>query len=142
MTRGRLAGGGEFLGGVLGAGGEVLQGGVDAGGRADAVELQAHLYAGERAGEHQFVDAAEVADAKHFAFELAETRTERHVEALENRRPHVVGVDAVGHEDRRQRVRVFARIRATISSPRPHRTPRRLGEPRVTRERVREAFFA
>src|SRR4029453_10736544 len=45
---------------------------------------QSDLDARERAHEHQVVEVAKMADAKHLARELAETRAERHVATIED----------------------------------------------------------
>ena len=82
-----------------------------------AREPQAHLDAAQRPGQHQVVEVAEVADPEHPALQLAEAGAERHVEALEDHAPHVVGVVALGHEHRGQRGRVLARVRAEHLEP-------------------------
>ena len=76
---------------------------------ADVVarDPQPHLHAGQRAGEHQVVEVAEMADPEHLVLELAEPRAERHVEALEDHAPDLVG--AVEH-DRGQRAGELALV--------------------------------
>src|SRR5581483_10620995 len=54
-------------------------------------QLQAHLDAGERAGEREIVEVAEVADAEHLAGEPSEPRAERHVVGVEDDLAQPVG---------------------------------------------------
>ena len=85
---------------------------------ADAGKLEPHLHAAQRPGQHQVVERAEVTDAEHAALQLAEPGAERHVETLEDRRAERVGVEAVGDDDRGQRVRILARIeREELEAP-------------------------
>src|SRR4051812_33608069 len=49
-------------------------------------EGQPHFHAGECSGQHQLVDAAEVPDTKNPARNLAEPRSQGHIEAVENQR--------------------------------------------------------
>ena len=63
-------------------------------------------------GEHQVVEVAEVPDAEDPAGQLAEPGAQRHVEAVEHQRADLVGVVALGDEDRRQRPRVLALVGA------------------------------
>src|SRR5690348_12383172 len=49
-----------------------------------AQETQAHLDPGQRTRQHQVVEAAEMADAEDLAGELAQARTQRHVESIEH----------------------------------------------------------
>ena len=57
--------------------------------------------------------------------------------------PERVGVVAVGHHHRRQRVAVLVRIAAEhLEAPAAHRAPRGFRVPRVPREHRRQAFLA
>src|SRR5712691_9174529 len=75
-------------------------------------ERQAHLDAGEGAGEHQIVEVAEVSDPEDFSCELAQTGAERHVVGFENDLAQRVGVVAGGHHHRGERVRILLGHRA------------------------------
>src|SRR5581483_11320009 len=55
------------------------------------VDRQTHLDARQRAGKHQVVEVAEMADAEHLALHLAEALAERHVEALQDGLAQMVG---------------------------------------------------
>src|SRR5881409_680110 len=70
-------------------------------------EREAHLDAGEGAGEHQIVEVAEVPDPEYFPREFPQTGAERHVVGFENDLAQRVGVVAGGHHHRGERVRVF-----------------------------------
>src|SRR5256885_11596582 len=63
-------------------------------------ELQTHLDAGERAGEREVVEIAEVPDAKYLSRQAPEPGPERHVVGLEDDLPQPVGVVARGHHHR------------------------------------------
>ena len=53
----------------------------------------------QRSGKHEVIEAAEVTDAKHFTRELAQTRSEGHVEILENDFPQLIGTVAFRCKD-------------------------------------------
>ena len=53
-----------------------------------------------------------MADAESLFAELAQAGAERHIETLQRRRPHLVGVDAVRHEDSGQRIAVVVGMAA------------------------------
>ena len=79
---------------------QVLQGGCCAAilvGHAG--QLQSHLHAAKRSGEHEVVEAAEMSNAKYLSGEPGETCTERHVEGIENDLAKIVGVVSSRHED-------------------------------------------
>src|SRR5436309_1426271 len=75
-------------------------------------EREAHLDAGEGAGEHQIVEVAEVSDPEYFPGELPQTGAERHVVGFENDLAQRVGVVAGGHHHRGERVRILLGHRA------------------------------
>src|SRR5580692_1166223 len=49
-----------------------------------AGQAQAHLDSAECSRQHQVIEAAKMADAKNFARQFGETRSERHVEVLQD----------------------------------------------------------
>src|SRR5712691_3527966 len=92
-------------------------------------EREAHLDAGEGAGEHQIVEVAEVSDSKYLPREFPQAGAERHVVGFENDLAQRVGVVAGGHHHRGERVRVFLGHRAQdLQAPGAHRAPRVAGE--------------
>src|SRR5882672_11382906 len=72
-----------------------------------AGELESHLDAGERAGEREVVEIAEMPDAKYLAGEASEAGAERHVVGLENDLAQPVGVVPRGHHHGRERARLL-----------------------------------
>src|SRR2546423_1753522 len=92
---------------------EILERGGDAAARErHARGRQAHLDAAQRAGQHQLVEVAEVADAKHLPFEPSKPGAERHVEAVEHDAAKRVRVVTGGHHHGGQRVAALAGYRA------------------------------
>ena len=91
--RGRLAA-------VLGIGtGEVIHRRLDASALVrHAGQRQAHLDAAERAGQHEVVEIAQVADAEDLVLHLAETGAEREVEALQDDGAQGIGAVPLGHQ--------------------------------------------
>src|SRR6266699_788465 len=105
-------------------------------------EREAHLDAGEGAGEHQIVEVAEVADPEYFPGELPQSGAERHVVGFEDDLAQRVGVVAGGHHHRGEGVRVFLGHRAEdLQAPGAHRAPRALRVARVAGEDVLQAFL-
>ena len=104
--------------------------------RVDAAALHRHagrgkaeFDAGERAEQLRLVDVGEMADTEDFASHLAETRSERDVETLEDGFTNLVGVEAVGNANRREARRVGLGIGALdVETPAAHGAPGRFGE--------------
>ena len=118
---------------------EILQRGGDAAaGERHAGRREPHLDAAERAGEHEVVEVAEMADAEDLAFQLAEPRAERHVEPFEHDLAKRVGIVTVRHHDRGQRAAVFPRARQQQLEP-PRARPRGASPPRTARAGQRRA---
>src|SRR5258708_19903225 len=91
-------------------------------------DTQPHLDAAQRAGEHEVVEIAEMADAEDLVGEPAEAGAERHVETLEDGPAQPVGAVPLRHEDGGQRARILARLATQdLQPPGPDRAPRRLG---------------
>src|SRR5882672_10204489 len=105
-------------------------------------ELKAHLDAGERAGEREVVEIAEVPDAKYLSCQAPEAGAERHVVGLEDDLAQPVGVVARGHHHRGERARILLGHRAQdLEAPGAHRAARRLRVARVAREYVLQTFL-
>src|ERR1035437_11121657 len=68
--------------------------------------VQRHLDARERAEHHELVDVADMPDAEDFPDETARTAAERQVVAAERDVDDLLRVEAIGHHDGRDRVRV------------------------------------
>src|SRR5882672_5210545 len=102
-----------------------------------AGELESHLDAGERAGEREVVEIAEMPDAKYLAGEASEAGAERHVVGLENDLAQPVGVVPRGHHHGRERARLLlGHVAQDLQAPGAHRAPCRLGVARVARKYV------
>src|SRR6267142_3148975 len=105
-------------------------------------ELETHLDAGERAGEREVVEIAEMPDAKYFSGQTPEPGAERHVVGLEDDLAQPVGVVPCGHHRRGERVRIFLGHGAQdLQAPGSHCTARRLGMARVARKDVGQPFI-
>jgi hypothetical protein len=103
--------------------------------------VQAHLHAGQRAGQCQVVEVAEVADAEDLPGELGESCAERHVEALEDDAAQGVGVVALGNEDGGERAGVLALVQAEqLEAPLADRGTGGGGVPLVPREDLGQAL--
>src|SRR5579884_2711713 len=87
--------------------GEEALGGGDAGAEVegDAAVAEGQLRAAEGGEDLQLVESAEVADAHDAALQLAQAGAEGQVEALAGALQHRVAVDALGQDDRGDRVR-------------------------------------
>src|SRR6266540_5036844 len=108
----------------------------------DAGRREPHFDAGQRAGERQVVQVAQMPDPEYATLELREPGTERQVEAIENQVAQPITVMAFGHHDRGERVAVFGRFGTQdVEVPGAHGAPRRFGVPRVTRKDVFEALL-
>src|SRR5439155_1299589 len=87
---------------------------------------------GAALSEAERVDAPEVADAEDLALDGAEADAERELEPAVGEADQLVGVEALRHHDRGERVRVLCRISAEEREPeRAHGAPAGLPEPRV-----------
>src|SRR6266481_1087479 len=105
-------------------------------------EREAHLDAGEGAGEHQIVEVAEVPDPEYFPRELPQTGAERHVVGFENDLAQRVGVVAGGHHHRGERVRILLGHGAQdLQAPGAYRAPRALRVARMAGEDVLQALL-
>src|SRR5215211_664663 len=126
-----------------GISGEVHHGGLEpARSVRDAARLEADLDAGKRAGDHEVVKIAEVADAEHRVGERPEAVAERHVAALEDLGPQAVGRMPLRQPHRGERRRIFAWIAALdLEAPEPHRPPCRLGGADVAGEDVVQSLL-
>ena len=75
-------------------------------------------------------------------FELAQTGTERHVEALEDKLAQHIGVMPRRHQHRGQRATVLRRVGTQqLQTPGLHRPPRGLRMAIMAREYALEAFI-
>jgi tripartite ATP-independent transporter DctM subunit len=98
--------------------GEISHSGLNAAFRVgDAGKLKAHLHSGKRAEDRQIVRVSEMADAEDLAGEFAQPGPERHVEAFENERAHLIGVVSFGRAHPRYSRRVMSRVRALQLQP-------------------------
>ena len=81
-------------------------------------------------------------DAKHFSRDAPEAHPVGNVELIECDFTEAVRVVPVGHQDRRDRRRILARLAAEdLKAPRPHRAPRRFCETVVPREHIVESLL-
>src|SRR6185312_15610355 len=95
-----------------------------------APQAKAHFNAAQRAGEHEIVERAEMADSKHLAGELAKSGSERHVEVPEDHVPKAIGIVPLRHHDRGQRTGVLERfLTDDFQPPSLYRRTSRLGVP-------------
>ena len=81
--------------------GEVIQRGIDAAlVKRYPGSRQAHLDPAQRAGQHQVIKIAEMADAKNAALDFCQASTERHIESLQDQIAQMIGIVTVGHQHR------------------------------------------
>ena len=96
----------------------------------------------QHAGEHHFVDAAQMTDPEDLALHFAEPDAERNVETFQYLQARAIRRRRLRVRERRQRVRVLARIaRENLEPPTSDRASRRFREARVPRERIFEPLF-
>src|SRR5215472_8386413 len=81
-------------------------------------------------------------DAEDFTLQLAETGTERHVEALQNHLAHEIGIMSGRQHDGGERVAAFRRVHTkNLETPCLYRLPCRLTMACMPRKHIRQAFF-
>src|SRR5260370_24609734 len=84
----------------------------------------------------------EMADAERPAFELRQSRAERHVEMLQHHVAEMVGFVASGHDDSGENRREFLRITTeNLEAPRQHRRARGRSESQMASEDIVEPLL-
>ena len=108
----------------------------------DVGNAKPHFDAAQRAGQHQVVEVAKMANPEDPAGKTRQAVAERHVEMLENGGAEGIGIMAFRHHDSGQRTGIVARFLAQhLEAPGLNGAPGGLGMPVVTCEYTVETFL-
>src|SRR5260370_20704417 len=107
-----------------------------------ARKAQAHFDSAQSPGEHDVVEAPQMADAKSFAREFTQTSAQRHIEIIQNNFTQAVRIVTLRREYAGHRIRIFHRLFANdLEPPGAYRSACGFAVPDVAAANVRKALF-